>query len=259
MKGPDPLFILRMNPSFFLGVLAAAIGFFMLFRKFRFQQEIKEIDSSFASPSSISPSSSSHNWTHQVFPSFRGEDVRINFLSHIQKEFKRKGITPFIDNEIKRGESIGPKLKHAIRGSKIALVMLSKNYASSSWCLDELVEILKCKEELGQTLMPIFYKVDPSDVKKLTGKFGMAFKHSCSGKTNEVIRKWRRALAKVATTTGYCSNNWYVIPFDLNLSKTLYYVSMCKCVISSQDIDIFRMCTLTFHDCLIDLLILHLN
>ena len=96
MKVFDPLFILRMNPSFFLGILAAAIGFFMLFRKFRFQQERKEIDSSSASPSSVSPSSSSHNWTHQVFPSFRGEDVRINFLSHIQKEFKRKGITPFM-------------------------------------------------------------------------------------------------------------------------------------------------------------------
>ncbi|EFH51777.1 predicted protein [Arabidopsis lyrata subsp. lyrata] len=197
-----------MNPSFFLGIVVAAIDFFMLFRIFRFQQENKEIDSSSASPSSVSPSTSSHNWTHQVFPSFRGEDVRRNFLSHIQKEFQRKGITTFVDNEIKRGESIGPKLIHAIRGSKIALVLLSKNYASSSWCLDELVEIMKCKEELGQTVLPIFYKIDPSDVKKLTGKFGSAFKNICACKTNEIIRKWRQALAKVATTTGYSSRNW---------------------------------------------------
>ncbi|KAG7564030.1 Toll/interleukin-1 receptor homology (TIR) domain [Arabidopsis suecica] len=208
MKVLDPLFTLLMNPYFFLGIGVAAIGFFMLFRIFRFQQENKEIDCSSASPSPASPSSSSHNWTHQVFPSFRGEDVRRNFLSHIQKEFQRKRITLFVDNEIKRGESIGPKLIQGIKGSKIALVLLSKNYASSSWCLDELVEIMKCKEELGQTVLPIFYKVDPSDVKKLTGKFGSAFKSICAGKRNEVIRKWRQALAKVATTTGYSSRNW---------------------------------------------------
>ncbi|WZZ09334.1 hypothetical protein YC2023_095255 [Brassica napus] len=163
-------------------------------------------------PSSLSlssaPSSSSHNWTHDVFPSFRGEDVRIGFLSHIQKEFKRKGITPFIDNEIRRGESIGPELIKAVRGSKIAIVLLSKNYASSKWCLDELVEIMKCKEELGQTVIPVFYKVDPSDVKKLRGYFGKVFEKTCEGKSKEDTEKWRHALEKVATIAGYDSRTW---------------------------------------------------
>ncbi|XP_023638531.1 probable disease resistance protein RPP1 [Capsella rubella] len=67
---------------------------------------------------------------------------------------------------------------------------------------------MKCKEELGQTVIPIFYKVDPSDIKKLTGKFGSVFRNNCVGKKNEVIIKWRRALVKVATTTGYTSQNW---------------------------------------------------
>nr|BCM95301.1 disease resistance protein [Brassica rapa subsp. pekinensis] len=163
-------------------------------------------------PSSLSlssaPSSSSHNWTHDVFPSFRGEDVRIGFLSHIQKEFKRKGITPFIDNEIRRGESIGPELIRAIRGSKIATILLSRNYASSKWCLDELVEIMKCKEELGQTVIPVFYKVDPSDVKKLRGYFGKVFEKTCEGKSKEDTEKWRHALEKVATIAGYDSSTW---------------------------------------------------
>nr|BCM95300.1 disease resistance-like protein [Brassica rapa subsp. pekinensis] len=163
-------------------------------------------------PSSLSlssaPSSSSHNWTHDVFPSFRGEDVRIGFLSHIQKEFKRKGITPFIDNEIRRGESIGPELIRAIRGSKIAIVLLSRNYASSKWCLDELVEVMKCKEELGQTVIPVFYKVDPSHVKKLRGYFGKVFEKTCEGKSKEDTEKWRHALEKVATIAGYDSSTW---------------------------------------------------
>ncbi|KAH0894385.1 hypothetical protein HID58_056814, partial [Brassica napus] len=134
---------------------------------------------------------------HDVFPSFRGEDVLINFLSHLKKEFKRKGTTPFIDNEIRRGESIGPELIRAIRESKITIILISRSYASSKWCVDELVEIMKCKEELGQTVIPVFYKIDPSDVKKLTGYFG-----------KEDTEKWRHALEKVATIAGYDSSTW---------------------------------------------------
>ncbi|ESQ55159.1 hypothetical protein EUTSA_v10024234mg [Eutrema salsugineum] len=209
-----------MDSSILITILAAAIGFFMIFRKIRSHQENKEIDSSssslstssvppsLSSPSSVPSSSSSHNWIHDVFPSFRGEDVREEFLSHIKKEFGRKGITPFNDNGIKRGESIGPELIRAIRESKIAIVLLSKNYASSKWCLDELVEIMKCREELGQTVMAVFYKVDPSDVKKLLGDFGKVFRKTCAGKRKEDIGRWRQALEKVATIAGYHSNNW---------------------------------------------------
>nr|VDD40086.1 unnamed protein product [Brassica oleracea] len=159
------------------------------------------------SPSSA-PSSSSHVWLHDVFPSFRGEDVRKNFLSHIKKEFKRKTITFFNDNGIERGESIAPELIRGIRGSKIAVILLSKNYASSKWCLEELVEIMKCREELGQTVMAIFYEVDPSDVKKLNGDFGKVFRKTCEGKSKEDIRRWKQALEKVATIAGYHSCNW---------------------------------------------------
>ncbi|XP_023640559.1 probable disease resistance protein RPP1 isoform X5 [Capsella rubella] len=203
------------SSSFFLTtIVAATIGFFTIlftiFKILRLHQEEDEETSS--PPSSLSPSSppSSLNriWTHHVFPSFRGEDVRRDFLSHIQMEFQRMGITTFIDNEIKRGESIGPELIQAIRGSKIAIILLSRNYASSSWCLDELVEIMKCKEELGQMVMAVFYKVDPSDVKKLTGDFGKIFRKTCAGKTKQVIGRWRQALAKVATIAGYHSSNW---------------------------------------------------
>lgn len=182
----------------------------MAFRKFRLCKENKEIDYSLSS-SPGPPSSSSHSWTCDVFPSFRGEDVRRDFLSHIQKEFQRKGITPFNDNGTKRGESIGPELIRAIRGSKIAIVLLSRNYASSKWCLDELVEIMKCREELGQTVLAIFYRVDPSDVKKLAGDFGKVFKNTCAGKTKEVIEGWKQALVKVATIAGYDSSNWFVL------------------------------------------------
>jgi hypothetical protein len=140
--------------------------------------------------------------------SFRGEDVRKGLLSHIQKEFQRNGITPFIDNEMKRGGSIGPELLQAIRGSKIAIILLSRNYGSSKWCLDELVEIMKCREELGQTVMTVFYDVDPSDVRKQKGDFGKVFKKTCVGRPEEMVQRWKQALTSAANILGEDSRNW---------------------------------------------------
>ena len=62
---------------------------------------------------------------------------------------------------------------------------------------------MKCKEELGQTVIPVFYKIDPSDVKKLTGYVGKVFEKTCVGKSKEDTEKWRHALKKVATIAGY--------------------------------------------------------
>ncbi|CAG7865212.1 unnamed protein product [Brassica rapa] len=204
-----------MNSSFLFTVCVAAtcfftlLGtlFFMRYRKSRFRENNETVNSSSVSPVPP-PSCVSRNWVHTVFPSFHGEDVRTSLLTHILKEFKSKAIYPFIDEKMKRGKIIGPELKKAIQGSRIAVVLLSKNYASSSWCLDELVEIMKCQEELDQTVIPIFYEVNPSDVKKQRGDFGKVFKKTCEGKTNEVIEKWSQALSKVATITGYHSINW---------------------------------------------------
>ncbi|CAN7121607.1 unnamed protein product [Brassica rapa subsp. narinosa] len=153
-----------------------------------------------------SSSSLSRSWLYHVFLSFRGEDVRKGFLSHVLKELKSKGIIPFVDNEIKRGESVGPVLVGAIRQSRVAVVLLSRNYASSSWCLDELVEIMKYREECQQTVMTIFYEVDPSHVRKQTGDFGKAFDIACVGK-EEKMKAWRQALNDVAGIAGYHSSN----------------------------------------------------
>ncbi|KAH0915667.1 hypothetical protein HID58_030113 [Brassica napus] len=203
-----------MDSYFWLtNLLAAAICFYALLgtiffsMKSRSHQEDKTLASSTLTvlppPSSLPP-----NWKHQVFPSFHGVDVLENFLSHIVKEFRSKGINLFIENDIERSKSIGPELTEAIRGSRIAIVLLSKNYASSTWCLNELMEIIKCREEFGQTVMSIFYQVDPTDVKKQTGDFGKVFGKTCKGKTKEEIRRWQHALTEVAQIAGYHSSNW---------------------------------------------------
>ncbi|XP_048632242.1 protein VARIATION IN COMPOUND TRIGGERED ROOT growth response-like [Brassica napus] len=154
---------------------------------------------------SLASSSPSRTWLYDVFPSFSGVDVRVTFLSHLLKEFDKKLISAFKDNEIERSRSLDPELKQAIKDSRIAVVIFSQNYASSSWCLNELLEIVKC----GQMVIPVFYRLDPSHVRKQTGEFGKIFEETCKNQKEEVIIiQWRRALTDVANTLGYHSVNW---------------------------------------------------
>ncbi|KAB2063945.1 hypothetical protein ES319_A10G253900v1 [Gossypium barbadense] len=51
--------------------------------------------------------SSSYQVKHQVFLSFRGEDVRLNFTSHLLKALKDTGINVFFDEEtLERGKQL---------------------------------------------------------------------------------------------------------------------------------------------------------
>ncbi|KAL6315703.1 hypothetical protein AAG906_006565 [Vitis piasezkii] len=138
-----------------------------------------------ADPSSSS-SSSFFQRSYDVFLSFRGEDTRNNFTAHLYKELRIKGINTFSDDDkLERGQVISPALVAAIKNSMFSIIVLSENYASSRWCLEELVKILECKESRGQRVLPIFYNVDPSDVRKHMGKFGEALaKHEENFKEN---------------------------------------------------------------------------
>ncbi|KAL1194201.1 Disease resistance protein ADR2 [Cardamine amara subsp. amara] len=154
-----------------------------------------------------SSSSSPHTWKYNVFTSFHGPDVRQTFLSHLSKQFKYNGIKMFDDQGIERSQTIAPALTGAIRESRISIIVLSKKYASSSWCLNELLEILKCNEN-GQIVMTVFYGVDPSDVRKQAGDFGNTFNETCARKTKEEKRKWSQALTYVGNIAGEDFKNW---------------------------------------------------
>lgn len=157
-------------------------------------------------PSHSSSSSSSAAWKRDVFVSFRGEDVRKTFVSHLFSELDRIGINAFRDDlDLERGKSISPELVDAIKGSRFAIVVVSSNYAASSWCLDELLMIIECKDTIDQTIIPVFYEVDPSDVRRQIGSFGEDVEtHS----DKEKVKKWREALTKLALIAGEDSRNW---------------------------------------------------
>jgi hypothetical protein len=148
-----------------------------------------------------------------VFINFRGEDTRSKFTSHLNEALKRSGVRTFIDDsELEKGDEISSTLIKAIKESDASIVIFSKDYASSKWCLNELVKILECKKDNGQIVIPIFYEIDPSHVRKQIGSYGQAFaKHERDLKHNkerlQILQKWKDALTEVATLSGWDSKN----------------------------------------------------
>lgn len=151
--------------------------------------------------------STDHPWIYDVFISFRGEDTRKTFVSHLYAALKNSGVKTFLDDEeLRKGKQLGPELERAIEGSQISIVVLSPNYAGSSWCLNELVHIMECHKTHGQLVIPLFYHVGPSVVRKQTAEFGKVLKVTAREK-EVLMSKWRKALTDVANLSGWDAKN----------------------------------------------------
>ncbi|XP_010440087.1 PREDICTED: protein SUPPRESSOR OF npr1-1, CONSTITUTIVE 1-like [Camelina sativa] len=190
-----------MASSFFrwiYNVFASFIG--VVFRKLFCSHVVKDDE--------IEIISSSSSRRYDVFASFRGEEVRKSIFSHLLKALDRKSINTFRDHGIERSLQIAPELLSTIRESRIAIVIFSTNYASSTWCLNELVKIHECYKKLDQMVIPVFYDVEPSHVRNQAGEFGKVFKETCKGKTKDQKQRWRQALADVADMAGEDLQNW---------------------------------------------------
>ena len=158
-------------------------------------------------PSSSSSSNTCQfNFKHDVFLSFRGEDTRYNFTSHLHKALRDKQIQTYIDYKLNSGDEISPSLLKAIEESQISVIIFSKDYASSRWCLEELVKILECKKSYGQIVIPVFYYVNPSDVRHQTGTYGNAFTKHEQQQSLGQVQRWKGALKEAANLSGLDSS-----------------------------------------------------
>ncbi|XP_030958721.1 TMV resistance protein N-like [Quercus lobata] len=153
--------------------------------------------------------------THQcknfeVFLSFRGEDTRLGFTGYLYQALDRNGFNTFVDDKLQRGENISKELLKIIENSMISIIVFSENYAFSTWCLDELVKIIECKKNDQMEVLPVFYNVNPSDVRNQKGKFGKALaKHEEKFKDSKKIQRWREALREAANISGCHYNQCY--------------------------------------------------
>ncbi|KAB2598577.1 protein suppressor of npr1-1 [Pyrus ussuriensis x Pyrus communis] len=154
--------------------------------------------------------SSSSSWKYDVFLNFRGEDTRKIFVGHLYSALRRKAIKTFIDaEELRKGNDLS-ELLAAIESSRLSIVVFSQDYASSTWCLKELVKILECMDAKKQIVVPIFYQVDPSEVRKLKRSFTEALPQNEGESSAEMkeVESWRSALARAANLSGWDSRKY---------------------------------------------------
>ncbi|KAG6654403.1 disease resistance protein RPV1-like isoform X1 [Carya illinoinensis] len=141
-----------------------------------------------------------HRW--DVFLSFRGEDTRHTFTYDLYKSLEKQGVRVFFDDEgLRGGDEIRPGLFEAIEDSAASIAIISPNYASSHWCLEELSKI----SEYRRLLLPVFYRVNPSDVRLQRGPFEEHFRNHENTDKDKVMC-WRKAMEKAGAIVGW--------PFD---------------------------------------------
>ncbi|KAA3481952.1 disease resistance protein TAO1-like [Gossypium australe] len=163
---------------------------------------------------------------HQVFLSFRGEDTRLNFTSHLLKALKDTGMNVFFDEDIlEKWDQLSLALSQAIAVANLSIIILSVNYASSKSCLAELSDIMRRKDTQGHIVLPIFYHVDPSDVRNLGGRFKTSFDdHEL--KNIDQVQQWQAAFAEVGKLKG-----WHIEGCKFDRPETEYIKDIVDYVI----------------------------
>ncbi|KAF3437650.1 hypothetical protein FNV43_RR20406 [Rhamnella rubrinervis] len=158
------------------------------------------------SAAAAASTSSPQKGFYDVFLSFRGDDTRNSFTGYLRDALRQKGFHTFFDDDkLERGKEINQELLKAIEDSQCSIVVLSENYAYSSWCLTELAKIVECKGASSGKILPIFYHVDPGHVRNQIGSYGEAFKkHEQDAKhSSEKVQSWRDALKTVGNLAGW--------------------------------------------------------
>ncbi|XP_039690420.1 TMV resistance protein N [Medicago truncatula] len=183
---------------------------FFLFKSHFVMTSMKELKSQ-------ASSSSTNEWrAYDVFLSFRGEDTRKGFTGNLYKALCGKGIDTFIDDqELRKGEEITPALMMAIQESRIAIVIFSENYASSTFCLKELTKIMECIKHKGRMVLPVFYHVDPCIVRHQKGSYAKALAdHESNKKIDKAkVKQWRLVLQEAASISGWHFEHGYEYEF----------------------------------------------
>lgn len=148
------------------------------------------------------------NLDYGVFINHRGPDVKKTLASYLYHGLVARGLRVFLDTEeMQEGDSLTSQIKGAIRTAFIHIAIFSPRYAESSWCLDELVDMLKS----GSTIIPIFHTVKPSELTSENGKYAedlrkLEKKTDEEGKARhdpDTIRKWKKALSEVDKSTEF--------------------------------------------------------
>eukprot|EP00253_Pinus_taeda_P019593 PITA_19593 len=145
-----------------------------------------------------------NSYVYQVFLNHRGPDVKKGLATLIYDRLKDLGLSVFLDEkELERGEELDPQIEGAIRTACVHVAIFSPNYAQSRWCLHELVLMREQMLKSGSTIIPVFYKVEPAEVRWASGEYAQHLGKLERRHDPKTIEKWRSTLFTVANIVGF--------------------------------------------------------
>lgn len=172
---------------------------------------------------------------YDVFLSIEAEDTRNAFVDHLDNALIREGMNTFRSaSQIDSVEELKPETERAIKQSMSSIVVLSEKYANSPQCLDELLLIMEERRECHHFVVPIFYKVDPTDVRKQTNTFKIKV-NSSTRWTKGNMDRWKRALMEICNIAGIVLSSGYVLSCSYFLYRDISWSfndddSTIKCI-----------------------------
>ncbi|XP_022642096.1 TMV resistance protein N isoform X2 [Vigna radiata var. radiata] len=148
---------------------------------------------------------------YDVLINFNGEDIRRKFVSHLDYALSTVGLTTFLHEEnAVKGMHIQQPILNLCR---VAIVVFTKTYSQSAWCLHELQQIIKWQETYSRHVLPVYYEIQPSDVRLQKGDFGKSFKATAQEtfpwqQLEHGMSRWSHALTKAANFFGWDERNY---------------------------------------------------
>ncbi|CAN1234042.1 Disease resistance protein RPV1 [Linum perenne] len=141
---------------------------------------------------------------YDVFLSFRGEDLRGNFIEHLYDRLsKEPGVNAFMDDKEKpKGYPLSTLLE-AINRSTMSVVVFSSGFADSKCCLTELVRIVWRVQRKVHVALPVFFHVSTRDVGKQSGSYEAAFAVHEKNESPSKVKGWRNAMTAASRLTGW--------------------------------------------------------
>ncbi|GKE38638.1 TMV resistance protein N, partial [Tanacetum coccineum] len=130
--------------------------------------------------------------------------------SHLKGALTRHGfsISDHTRLPIVGSQDVRSQLLKAIEESEIYVVVLSLSYPYSTRCLDELVFIMDSLPKFKKRkIFPIFFNVEPSDVRSQEGSFKEAFQDHENHVNPERVQRWRQALKDAGQSCGITLQN----------------------------------------------------
>jgi len=159
----------------------------------------------------LESSSSKLSGMYDVLINFNGEDIERKFVSHLDSALSAVGSTTFLHHQnAVQSTHIEPPILDLCR---VAIVVFTKSYSESAWCLHQLQQIIKWHQTYCRHVLPVYYEISPSEVRLQKGDFGKAFKATAHQtfsrqQLEHAMSRWSYALTKATNLFGWDDSNY---------------------------------------------------